>query len=332
MTATISPQSTLFSLTEFPLPPKSDSTLDAKAMLCKLSINNWDGYKYDRKVSEEIADLHNAEKDAGRFRKRLLPRKALLPITRAIGRARRQHTFYTLPWGDDDYRILPSAAYLDHLKAMKQLKADFFAAVSDLEKRFEHLVIHQHGLGTMFEIEDYPGMRNENGSYRFLYPYELRERFSFDTKILPMAAGNDFRASIGDQERERIRRQITDSVNAALRVGTRELWERLYEPVSHMAKRMAEFQSAGKDSKPKLYEAMITNIVRVLDVLPHLNLECDSSLEQMAEEVRRDLIVERKELRKSDKLSAHTATKAAEIAQRMAAYMGIPADSQAVVS
>lgn len=331
MTATISPQSTLFSLSEIPLPPKSDSTLDAKAMLSKLSINNWDGYKYDKKVSEEIADLHNAEKDAGRFRKRLLPRKALLNITKAIGRARRQHAFYTLPWGDDDYRILPSAAYFDHRKAMNEAKAEFFAVVSDLEKRFEHLVVHQHGLGTMFEVEDYPGMRNENGIYRFLYPQELRERFSFDTKVLPMAAANDFRASIGDQERERIRRQITESVTAALRVGTRELWERLYEPVSHMAKRMAEFQKA-KDSKPKLFEGMITNIVKVLDILPQLNLEHDSSLEQMADEIRRDLIVERKELRKSDKLSAHTATRAAEIARRMAAYMGVPTDTPPVVS
>jgi hypothetical protein len=332
VTATISPQSTLFSLSEIPLPPQNDSKLDAKAMLSKLSINNWDGYKYDRKVSEEIADLHNAEKDAGRFRKRLLPRKVLLPITKAIGRARRQHAFYTLPWGDDDYRILPSAAYFDHLKAMKEAKAEFFAAVSDLEKRFEHLVVHQHGLGTMFEVEDYPGMRNENGTYRFVYPQELRERFSFDTKVLPMAAGNDFRAEIGDLERERIRRQITESVTAALRVGTRELWERLYEPVSHMAKRLAEFQSAGKDSKPKLFEGMITNIVKVLDVLPQLNLERDSSLEQMADEIRRDLIVERKELRKSEALSAHTASRAAEIAQRMAAYMGVPANAQATVS
>jgi hypothetical protein len=332
MTTTISPQTTLFSLADIPLPPKSESTLAAKAMRCKLSISNWDGYKYDKKVSEEIADLHNAEKDSGRFRKRLLPRKALLPITKAISMARRQHHFYTLPWGDDDYRILPSAAYFDHLKAMKEAKATFFAAVDDLEAGFETLVVHQNGLGTMFQVEDYPGMRNENGRYRFLFPRELRERFSFDTPIEPMTAGDDFRASVGDQERERIRRQITESVNAALRLGTREIWQRLYKPVSHMAKRMAEFNAADKDNKPKLYDAMITNIVRVLDVLPHLNLEGDSSLEKMADEVRNELVVERKELRKSEALSAQTGNRAAEIARRMAAYMGLPSDTQTAVS
>src|SRR5258708_39726736 len=108
MTAVASPQSSLFSLAEIPLPPKSENTLAAKAMRCKLSISHWEGYKFDREVSEEIADLHNADKDAGRYRKRLLPRSALEEITKAVGLARRRHAFYTLPWGDDDYRVLPS--------------------------------------------------------------------------------------------------------------------------------------------------------------------------------------------------------------------------------
>lgn len=333
MTALGSPQTSLFSVTEIPLPPKSESgSLASQAMLCRLCISQWDGHKYDREVSEEIANLHNAEKDAGRYRKRLLPRSVLQPITKAIRLARRQHAFHTLPWGDDDYRILPAAAYLDHRKAMQELKNAFLSAVSRLEGRFEQLVIHQNGLGTMFKVEDYPGMRDLEGRLVFQFPHELIERFSFETKVLPMPDVSDFRADVGDQERERIRRQITESVNAALRLGTREIWQRLYEPVSHMAQCMAEFNAAGKDNKPKLYESMITNIVKVLDVLPKLNLEGDSSLEKMAEEIRSELVVERKELRKSAALSNHTANKAAEITRRMAAYMGLPPEPQTVVS
>ena len=249
MTAIASPQTRLFSLQEIPLPPKSESgSLASQAMLCRLCISQWDGYKYDREVSEEIANLHNAEKDAGRYRKRLLPRSVLKPITKAIGLARRQHAFHTLPWGDDDYRILPAAAYLDHRQAMQELKNAFLGAVSRLEGRFEQLVIHQNGLGTMFKVEDYPGMRELGGRLVFQFPHELTERFSFETKVLPMPDVSDFRADVGDQERERIRRQITESVNAALRLGTREIWQRLYEPVSHMAECMAEFNAAGKDN------------------------------------------------------------------------------------
>jgi hypothetical protein len=326
MSTMIGSQNTLFSFAEIPLPPKEESSLATKAMLCKLFIGQWEGYKYDRKVSEEIADLHNAEKDSGRFRKRLLPRKALRGITRAIAAARRQHLFYSLPWGDDDYRILPSSVCLDHRNALSEAKTSFFAAVSALERDFEQLVLHQNGLGTMFEINDYPGMRNEGGALRFRFPEELRERFSFKTKVLPMPVENDFRANVGDEERERIRRQIAESVRAALRLGTREIWQRLYKPVAHMAQCMNEFNAAEKGNKPKLYDSMIENIVTVLDVLPQLNLEGDSSLERMAEEIRGELIVERKELRKSPALSLHTGNKAAEISRRMAAYLGVPDD------
>jgi len=94
-----------------------------------------------------------------------------------------------------------------------------------------------------------------------------------------------------------------------------------------MAKRMAEFDAAAKDNKPKLFDAMINNIVAVLDVLPNLNIEGDQSLEMMAEEIRRELIVERKDIKKSEALSAHLANKTAEITRRMAAYMRMPAEA-----
>jgi hypothetical protein len=215
---------------------------------------------------------------------------------------------------------------------MRELQHAFEAAVLRFDGGYEQLVIHHSGLGTMFKIEDYPGMRREGGALHFRFPNELRERFSFKTDILPMTDAEDFRAAVGDEERQRIRRQIAESVHAALRLGTREIWQRLFEPVSHMSKCLKEFSSADKDNKPKLYDSMIANIVKVLDVLPKLNLEGDLNLEKMGEEIRRELVVERKELRKSDQLASVTASKAEEITRRMAAYMGMPAETIGVAS
>jgi len=326
VTATASPQSTLFALPKITL-PADETGLAAKAMLCWLSISDWDGFAYDRTVSEEIADLHGAEKDVGRYRKRLLPKDAFKEIKKIVNLARRRHAFFTLPWDDDNYRILPSTNYLDHLKEMKQLRLEFRAAVARFESGYEPLVLNHSGLGTMFKVEDYPGMRNDGGQPRFTHPEELRSHFSFEEpKVKPMPA-DDFRASIGEEERQRLQNRIAEDVKATLRRGTREIWHRLFEPVSHMAKRMAEFDAAAKDNKPKLFDAMINNIVAVLDVLPNLNIEGDQSLEMMAEEIRRELIVERKDIKKSEALSAHLANKTAEITRRMAAYMGMPAEA-----
>ncbi len=323
MATATAPQNSLFPL-EVPLPPKAENSLSSKAMLCTVSISAWSGYKYDREASEQIAEIHGAEKDSGRFNKRLVPRKELEEITKLIGRARRDHEFVTLPWSDNGYRVLPAAAYMDHTQMMRGHASEFQSALSRLEGRFEELVKSQSRLGTLFKVEDYPGMRDEGGKLRFAFPNELRARFSFETKVLPLPDVDDFRVSIGDQDRERIKRQIAESIQASLRVGTRELWQRLYKVVSHMAQRMTEYNAAEAGQKPRLYDSMITNIVEIVDVLPKLNIAGDGELDRMAAEVRRSLVVDPQELRKSETVRSEAARAAGDIAQRMAAYMGVP--------
>src|SRR5215470_6706396 len=122
-TATL-PQTSLFPF-EVTLSPKGPTSLSSKAMLCSVSIGAWSGYKFDREASEEIAEIHGAEKDSGRFNKRLVPRKELEEITKIIGRARRDHEFVTLPWSDNGYRVLPAATYMDHTKTMRLHAAEF---------------------------------------------------------------------------------------------------------------------------------------------------------------------------------------------------------------
>jgi len=331
MTTLALPQTSLFSL-EIPVPPREETSLSSKAMLCTVSISAWSGYKYDREASEEIAEIHGAEKDSGRFNKRLVPRKDLKEITQIIGLARRDHEFVTLPWSDNGFRVLPATAYMDHTETMRLRAAEFKAAVSRLLTGFEDLVTKQSRLGTLFKVEDYPGMRDEGGKLRFAFPEELRSRFSFETKVLPLPDADDFRVSIGDEDRERIKRQIAESLQASLRVGTRELWQRLYKVVSHMSARMSEYNAAEDGKKPKLYDSMITNVVEIVDVLPKLNIAGDTELDRMAGEVRSSLLVSPQELRKSETLRSDTARAAANIAQRMAAYMGVPAAPESAPS
>lgn len=329
MTTMAVPQTTLFPL-DIPVPLK-DNSLSSKAMLCSLSIGTWPGYKYDPETSEEIAEIHQADKDAGRFNKRLISRKELKEITKIVGQARRDHAFLTLPWFDDGYRALPAAAYLEHVKTMKLHETNFRAAVSRFENRFEKLVNNQSRLGSLFNVEDYPGMRKEDSILRLAFPEELRKWFSFKTNVLPLQDADDFRVTIGDDERHRIKRQLEESIQASLRAGTRELWQRLYDVVSHMSARMAEYNAAA-GTKPKLYKSMVANIVEIVDVLPKLNIARDSGLDRLADEVRRSLLVDTKELKKSESLRVDTAKAAADIAQRMAAYMGMQPTPQQAVS
>jgi hypothetical protein len=61
--------------------------------------------------------------------------------------------------------------------------------------------------------------------------------------------------------------------------------------------------------------------VRLVDVLPKLNVTGDPELERLAAEVRASLLVDPQELRKSESIRSETAKAASAIAGRMSAYM-----------
>ena len=66
---------------------------------------------------------------------------------------------------------------------------------------------------------------------------------------------------------------------------------------------------------------VVTNLVKLVDVLPKLNVTADPELERLAAEVRASLLVDPQELRKSESVRNETAKRAMEISERMSAYM-----------
>ena len=137
----------------------------------------------------------------------------------------------TLPWDDNGYRVLPAAAYMEHTEKMRELANQFTPAVESLVEQFEQLVSEAEvRLGGLFRADDYPTSR------------ELRSKFSFETRVMPLPDAGDFRVALGDEEKERIKREITAAVEASLQVASRELWQRLYEAVKHMADRLGAYK------------------------------------------------------------------------------------------
>src|SRR5215470_247730 len=120
--------------------PVAEPSLSSRAMLCSLSISMWSARKHDPDASEEIAVRHGAHADAGRYHKVLLPKEALAEIQKIVSEARQEHYFMTLPWDDDGYRVLPAAAYMDHVEKMRTLAKRFEAAVDILSREFLTLI------------------------------------------------------------------------------------------------------------------------------------------------------------------------------------------------
>ena len=287
-----------------------ESHLSTRAMLCSVSISVWSARKHDPDASEEIALQHGAQADSGRYHKVLLPRQALAEIQKIVSEARQEHYFKTLPWDDNGYRVLPAAAYMDHVEKMRGLSNRFTGAVDILARQFLILIDQARTrLGGLFREADYPT------------PDELRAKFSFETKVMPLPDADDFRVTLGDEEKARIKRQITAAVEASLQVGSRELWFRLYEAVQHMADRLTAYKVTDQRVEHPFRDTVVTNLVKLVDVLPKLNVTNDPELDRLAEQVRTSLLIDPKELRKSDAVRAETAKAASAIAQQMAGYM-----------
>jgi hypothetical protein len=288
----------------------SEISLTSRAMLCSLSISMWSARKHDKDASEEIATRHGAQTDAGRYHKILLPKAALAEIQKIVSEARQEHYFMTLPWDDNGYRVLPAAVYLDHVEKMRALSNRFTAAVEAMTGQFSQLVEQARiRLGGLFCEQDYPAL------------CELRDKFAFETKVLPLPDAGDFRVAMGKEEQERIKRQITAAVEASLQVGSRELWQRLYEAVSHMADRLTAYKVTEEKVEHPFRDSIVTNLTKLVDVLPKLNVTNDPELDRLAEQVRAALLVDPNELRKSDTVRIETAKRAADIAGKMSAYM-----------
>jgi hypothetical protein len=287
-----------------------DVSLNCRAMLSALSISQWSARKHDREASEEIAARHGAESDVGRYNKVLIPREALADVQKIAGEARREHYFMTLPWDDAGYRVLPAPAYMDHTDRLRTYAADFGRAADAFAAQFEQLVGEARSrLRGLFRADDYPSAA------------EIREKFAFETRVLPLPDAGDFRVALGDEERERIKRQIKASVEASLTIASRDLWQRLYEAVSHMAERLSAYTVSEEGVAHPFRDSVVTNLVRLVDALPKLNVTADPELERLTAQVRSSLLVDPKGLRRSDEVREETRKAAAAIAQQMAGYM-----------
>jgi hypothetical protein len=95
----------------------------------------------------------------------------------------------------------------------------------------------------------------------------------------------------------------------------------MYEAVSHMAERLSAYKATDQGVEHPFRDSVVNNLVKLVDVMPRLNVTGDPELERLTAQVRASLLVDAAELRKSEGVRRETAMKAARIAQQMSAYM-----------
>lgn len=287
--------------------------LSSRAMLASVKISAWSARRVDKRVTAETNAAQRAAPDAGRYNKALLAKDALAAITSAASAARLQHYALTLPWLDDGARILPAASYDQYADSMRDLRADFDAAVADFISAYPAFVADaRQRLAGMFSADDYPA------------PDAIAAKFAFATRVLPMPDARDFRVDVGDAAAAAIRDDIERATREALAGAQRDCFQRVADVVGHMADKLAAYKPAARDGdrvEGIFRDSLIANVRDLADALPALNITGDSTLSAIADRMARLCDADADTLRQSDTLRAETAARAAAILSDVESYL-----------
>jgi hypothetical protein len=281
--------------------------LNNKAMLVTLSVRLWNARKYDRKVSNEVAEKHNASETVGRYNKNLLPVEApsYKAIQATITKIRHFHYDQTLPWTDEGSRILTAENYFDYTEGMRKLRTEFETNVSIFLPEYSSLKeTAKAASGTLYKEDDYPDAGG------------LKDKFGFTMKILPLPDAGDFRVDLSAGDVNQIKKQIEHDTAEAIQDAVNDLFVRLQKSVSHMVERLTD-----KDAKFK--NTLVSNLQDLCDLVPRLNLTNDYKLEQIRRGIESDLLAyEADDLRDNKKLRKQIAKRAEQIESDLSAFMG----------
>ena len=241
------------------------TAIHARALLVSLSISTWSARRYDRKVTDKVNSEYAASRDAGRYNKHLLPGdnpayKALVSLAGAI---RHRHHDLTLPWSDENWRLLPTAQYMDYTTWYREQSRAFATAVDAF--RAEYPVARANAerlLGAMYRDEDYPAIG------------DLDRRFLLSVNYMPVPAAGDIRVDLASDQIADIEASIRARVDDATRTAMQTAWKRLHDTVAHVAERLGSPDAIFRDT-------LIAHVHDTCDLLSRLNVTDDPDLERL---------------------------------------------------
>ena len=278
--------------------------LNDRALLVQLSVSQWTARKYDKKATQEVASSHGVQSAVGRYNKSLLPMNDLLDrVHKKTTYVRTKFYENTLPWGIEGTMMLPTNNYLQFMTDFRKEKSEWQYLVDQFVGSYDQLRLDaKRMLGSLYNDADYPDEQ------------EIARKFKMDMAIFPVPS-TDFRVSIASDELTRIQQDVERRVQEAQTVAMKEVWDRLYDRVKHMAEKLA-------DPKAIFRDTMVENTKELCALLPRLNFMDDPNLEQLRLQVEGSLLKHPEALRNDPDLRRDTAAEAKAIMDKMSVFMG----------
>lgn len=279
-------------------------SITKQAMVLNLQIGIWQGYRLDKDASKKVTEDANADYDAARVNKHLVPKQALRPVITAANAVRLHFYDKTLPWKDNGDRLLTRMMYMDFIERHEELVGTFKDAVDEFLDTAYPAARDQaeFRMGDLFKQEDYPSVE------------ALRRRFYINLDIDAVTEAGDFRVEMEQSELDTVRKSMEEALQERIGRAMRDVWERLADTLGHFAKKMG--------SEEIFRDATVRNLREIVELLPGLNVLNDPDLERIRQTIDAKLGgYEAKDLRKDPAVRAAAAKEADEIMESMRGFM-----------
>jgi hypothetical protein len=247
-----------------------------RLMIVRLGIHQWYPRKFDRKATQQIADLHGVSIErAGRFNKILVDLETIKPLQKRLRQLREDHYAMTCPWGDDGQRVLPAELYFDYVAMVRDSIVEIDRLADTYAEQYQvELDKARVELNGLFNEDDYPD------------PQQLRLRFGVDYRFEPLPEGDSVLAwtVIDDKAREDIKRELQESLERSVQEAQAHVVNNVVERANEFIGKVRRYDAQIQETdKGRLYDSAVDNLRDVVKlVLSGLNVTGDQELAKLA--------------------------------------------------
>jgi len=244
---------------------------DAATIVVLNCAFSW-GNVTDKQLTEEAVSTNGAVRGALRVRKTLLPEesgKHVRNVQHELGKFyngfHNMHTYSTPIVGQ---RIMPTAFYMDYMKAYSETNDKGKEALAELKAAYPDSIEQARKLlGDSFKRDDYPDVD------------EIDRYYKFDVLFLPVPVGSNIMNALGAS----VAANVDEYVGTVLKTAAEDAKKRLRDAVQLMAERLTTKGS-------KIYDSMPQAINELAHSLPAIaGLAGDPELTSLVQEVKATL-------------------------------------------
>jgi len=279
--------------------------LAQKAMIVDLQLSRWSGTKTDPKASKQLIANANAKDGSAIVSKRLVPKEAFTDIVTACNALRAHMSKYTLPWSDNGQRIMTRNIFEIFMSGYGELERQFNAAVAEFitVKYPQARDQASFRMGDLFVEGDYPTIE------------ELQKKFQVTLDIDGITEPDDFRVALPQQELDKLKASMEESIQRRLSFAMQDVWLRIAELLEHYIEKIGDEDAIFRDST-------VNNLVDLMNILPGLNVTGDPKLREIRQRIMASIgAYQPDDLRKTKELRAVAAKEARAIRESINSHV-----------